>query len=82
MPRRRPFVIRSREWRFPSSRPRQERVAIDVPSQLVSCDDQRIDVRINRIQERRHKEPRELGSILMHVIDDLRVPDVLNLTDR
>ena len=42
----------------------------------------RIDVRIDRIEPRRDKDARREGPLLMHVINDLRVPDILDFLDR
>src|ERR1041384_438360 len=42
----------------------------------------RCDIWLPRIDIRRQKEPRTKFALLMNVVDDLRMPDVLNLVDR
>ena len=39
------------------------------------------DVRIDRIQPRRYKHPRSCSALLVYIVDYLRVPDVMQLTD-
>src|SRR4051794_36610567 len=41
----------------------------------------RVYVRLNRIQPWRDEDPRRVGALLVNVIDNLRMPHVLNLTD-
>ncbi len=41
--------------------------------------DDGVDIRINRVHPRRYKHTRGVGALLMHVVDDLRMPDIVQL---
>ena len=47
----------------------------------VAFDDLLRHVRLDRLHVRRQKQPRAVRALLMNVVDDLRVPDVVNLID-
>jgi len=41
----------------------------------------RIDVRLDRIHVRRNEQPRFIGALLMDVVDDLRMPEIVQRVD-
>ena len=48
---------------------------------VAPLDDHWVDVWVNRIEPRRDKHSGCIGALLMYVINDLRVPDVMQLFD-
>ncbi len=65
------------------SRPFLRRSAAIAVAQLgVAFDDLLRHVRLDRLHVRRQEKPRAVLTLLMDVVDDLRMPDVVDLIDR
>ena len=75
--RRRPGVVgridRDAGLPLPGELPRDFRA-----ERVYAVDQQRIDVRLDRIEVRRQEEPRSVGVLLVDVVHDLRVPHVVD----
>ena len=55
--------------------------AIAVPIMFISCIRIGVDIRLDGVEPRRHEHARRGRSLLVHVVDDLRMPDVVQLRD-